>query len=58
MNPLVSVYIPTMNREGLLSRAVESVLAQTYKNIEIIIVDDGSTDGTPALLHKLLKYKI
>ena len=57
MKPLVSVYIPTMNREELLSRAVESVLAQTYKNVEIIIVDDGSSDGTPALLHEFSKYE-
>jgi glycosyltransferase involved in cell wall biosynthesis len=44
---LVTTIIPVYNRSTLLRRAVESVLAQTYRPIEIIIVDDGSTDDTP-----------
>ncbi len=44
--PIVSVIIPTHNRKHLLNRAVASVIHQTYSNLEIIIVDDGSTDGT------------
>lgn len=51
--PLVSVYIPTKNRKSLLLRAFKSVISQTYKNIEIIIVDDGCTDGTTLLLKEL-----
>lgn len=43
---LVSIYMPTKNRVGLLRRAVESILAQTVRNIELIVVSDGSTDET------------
>ncbi len=54
--PLVSVYIPTKNRLKLLKRALNSLQYQTYPNIEIVIVDDGSTDGTKDYL-KSLKNK-
>ena len=43
---LVSVYIPTRNRVRLLEKAVESVLSQTYGNIELLVVNDASEDGT------------
>lgn len=49
---MVSVVIPTHNRVDLLPRAIESVLNQTYKDIEIIVVSDGSTDGTDELMDK------
>ena len=45
--PLVSVIVPTHNRPALLQRAVASALAQTWDRIEVVIVDDGSTDATP-----------
>lgn len=50
---LVSVYMPTRNRVHLLERALNSVLHQTYSPIEVIVVDDGSTDGTAELLADL-----
>lgn len=53
----VTVYIPTHNRKQLLLRAIESVLNQTYKDIEIIVSDDGSTDGTEAALKNLIAEK-
>jgi len=46
----VSVCIPTYNRKHYLREALESVFAQTYKDFEVVIVDDGSTDGTDQML--------
>lgn len=54
--PLVSVYIPTKDRVDLLQRAVDSVLGQTYPNIEIIISDDGSRDQTQARVAEWQKH--
>ncbi len=54
-SPLVSVVIPVYNRETLLPRAVQSILTQTYQNLEVIIVDDGSTDNTLAVAQSLSK---
>ncbi len=53
-SPTVSVVIPTMNREGLLPRAIDSVIAQTFTDWEIVLVDDGSTDGTPRVARSYL----
>lgn len=50
--PKVSVIIPTYNRATLLPRAVNSVLNQTYRDFELIIVDDGSTDNTKEVIRK------
>jgi len=48
--PRVSVVVPTYNRAGLLRRAIESVLVQTFTDYELIVVDDGSTDDTEEIL--------
>ncbi len=50
---MISVIIPTYNRRELLLRAVQSVLDQTHADLECIVVDDGSTDGTEAALRSL-----
>lgn len=52
---LVTVYITTFNRLDLLKRSLDSVRTQTYKNIEIIVVDDCSTDGTQEFLKEIAK---
>jgi len=50
MPPPVSVIIPTLNRENYIRQCVESALSQDYPNIEVIVVDNGSTDNTPEIL--------
>lgn len=50
MTPLVTVVIPAYNRAWSLAEAVDSVLSQEFRDFELIVVDDGSADGTPQLL--------
>lgn len=51
--PLVSVVIPVYNTERFLEQCVQSVISQTYSCIEVILVDDGSTDGSPSICDDL-----
>ena len=51
--PLISIIIPTYNGENFIRGAIESVLAQGYPALEIIVVDDGSVDGTQQLIESL-----
>jgi glycosyltransferase involved in cell wall biosynthesis len=53
--PFVSVIIPTYNRAWTLKKAIDSVLEQDYKNFELIVIDDGSTDDTEALVAEYAK---
>lgn len=53
MEPLVSVCIPAYNNAGYIKDTVESILQQTYQNIEVIVVDDNSTDDTVAVLESI-----
>lgn len=51
-SPRVSIVIPAYNAERFIGAAIESALAQTYRNCELIVVDDGSTDATAAVVRK------
>lgn len=46
MRPLVSVIVPIYNSERFLSETIESILNQSYRNLEIILINDGSTDNS------------
>ena len=52
-SPVVSVITPTYNRATLLPRAIQSVLAQDFDDLELIVIDDGSTDDTPQVVAKI-----
>ncbi|MBR1151564.1 glycosyltransferase family A protein [Bradyrhizobium sp. JYMT SZCCT0428] len=53
MTPLVSVLIPAFNAEGTIADTLRSAMAQTYRNLEIIVVDDGSRDDTASIVSRL-----
>jgi glycosyltransferase involved in cell wall biosynthesis len=48
--PLISCIVPVFNGERYLKEALDSIRAQTYRPLEIVVVDDGSTDGTAAVV--------
>jgi len=58
VHPTVSVVIPTYNRAAQIPHAIESVLSQTIPHVEVIVVDDGSSDGTGPMLRELYGDRI
>ena len=56
--PLISVIIPARNEQRNIRRCIQGLLSQTYPNIEIIVVDDRSTDGTPQILEELTRNNL
>ena len=51
---LVSIIMPMYNSEAFIKDAIKSVIAQTYKNWELLVVDDGSTDNSRAIVEKFM----
>ena len=58
MSPYFSVIIPTFNRQDFVKKAIDSVLSQMFIDFELIVVDDGSTDGTKNLILSLLIKRV
>jgi len=56
--PEISVIIPTYNRSSLAREAVESVLAQTFADFEVLVIDDGSTDNTKQVIESIQDNRI
>jgi glycosyltransferase involved in cell wall biosynthesis len=56
--PKISVIIPTYNRSGMVKEAISSVLAQTEHDLEVIVVDDGSTDNTRSVIESLNDHRV
>ena len=57
-HPLFSVVIPSYNREGIIKKAIDSVLSQSFQNFEIIVIDNGSTDNTKQMVESYASSKI
>ncbi|RZK39380.1 MAG: glycosyltransferase [Pedobacter sp.] len=55
MNELISIIMPAYNAEKFIKQAIESIILQTYKNWELLVVDDGSTDETSSIIKELVK---
>ena len=53
MKPKVSVFIPAWNAEHFIAATISSILDQDYQNIELIVINNGSTDGTQSVLEKI-----
>jgi len=58
LTPPVTVFMPVYNRERYLRTAIDSVLSQSYEDFELLVLDDGSTDGTPEILANLTDPRV
>lgn len=54
-NPLVTVVIPSYNHQAYVAQSIQSVFSQTYKEIELIVIDDGSSDASEKVIQKLIR---
>ena len=54
-NQLVTIYVTNFNYANYIEQSIESVLAQTYKNFELIIIDDGSTDNSREIINRYIE---
>lgn len=54
-SPLVSIVVPCYNHANYVRETIESIVNQTYKNIELVVIDDGSTDNSVEIIQKLAK---
>ena len=55
MSELITVIVPVYNVEKYVRQTLDSVIGQTYSNLEILVIDDGSTDESPAICDEYLK---
>ena len=53
--PLISIIVPCYNSERYLKRCIDSLLVQTYQNFELLLINDGSTDGTEEIIKSFQK---
>ena len=57
-SPLITVYITNYNYSKYLKKSINSVISQSYRNFELIIIDDGSTDSSKSIIEKIKSSKI
>ena len=58
MNPMISVIVPAYNAENTIKRSVDSVIENTFKELEIIVVDDGSKDNTCKIVKSIIMRSV